>query len=107
MGKDPAPDQRARIRASFNSGYTSFSSEREVPASYGNRAGSAIADGGFLMARRVDGRLVPAGKPDRTICLDWKMDQRPEAVARRVIRVRAIATDTRSGHGWIHGLLAF
>ncbi|MCP5445259.1 MAG: hypothetical protein H6968_19700 [Chromatiaceae bacterium] len=51
------------------------------------------------MARRVDGRLAPAVKADRTICLDLKMDQRLKADALRVIRLSAIATDTRSGHG--------
>ena len=76
-----------------------FQSERENPAVDGKRTGSVIANGDQLMARRVDDRLAPAGEADRTICLDWKMDQRPKAVALRVIRIRAIATSTRSGHG--------
>lgn len=49
-------------------------------------ASTIIAEGDALWARRVDGRLAPAGHADRTICLEWTMDQRPEAAALRLIR---------------------
>jgi len=37
-------------------------------------------------------RLVPAGKAGLAVRSDWKMDQRREAAARQMVRVRSIAT---------------